>query len=289
MAHATAFISSSDILQDHDRLSVDRVTRSSRQIEIRHVGGDVSDAVRHEADAHALTFVVLTSSRVVELVDLVNLMLINALIEGRAQQRKRRAHLDGAAPAIEFRLQAELDRADFVHVAERGNVVQRDETFDHANAAIGLIDSGESEGREALLDQTHQFLGVHPLVQRMDVDEEAVGLGILNREIGIVRRLLGGEAVELAGGLPALAVSFQSEIALNKLIEAARQILRHGACLQGRGEEAKRGRAGRDAPPTGARLKPRFIDKHSDLFCFVVFEPTFRGLWGRGVPSITEA
>ena len=96
LTHAAAFIAAGDILQNDDGLGIDRIIARARQVEIGHVGRGAADAVGDETDAHAGAFEVRLGARVVKLVDLIDAMLVDALIKSGAEQRDSGTGLNAA-------------------------------------------------------------------------------------------------------------------------------------------------------------------------------------------------
>ena len=135
--------------------------------------------------------------------------------------------------AIEFRLQSQVDGAHFAHVAESRDIVECDKAFDHADATILGIQRGEREGREQLLQHRHELLRIHTVIGRMDVDQEPTGAGVLDREIGVLRRLLGSVAVvESRRSYPLTRLLLEGDIAFHELIQSRGQVLRHGPRIE---------------------------------------------------------
>ena len=75
-----------EILQDNDRLGIDRVIRRAGQVEVVHVGRDATDAVGDKPNRNATAFEVEGRTWIVEAIDLVDAMLIDTLVERSSEQ-----------------------------------------------------------------------------------------------------------------------------------------------------------------------------------------------------------
>ena len=96
LGHPSAFIGAGYVLENDDRLGIHRVIAGAGQIEIGHVSRSAADAVGDESDTHPGAFVVELGGWVIELVDLIDAMLVNALIERGPEQGQRGARLNAA-------------------------------------------------------------------------------------------------------------------------------------------------------------------------------------------------
>lgn len=82
-------------LQDDHRLRASGITTRAGKVEVVHLGGD--DGIGDETNGHASALEIVSGGWVIKFVDLVDPVLIDALVEGGAEQRQRGANLDAAA------------------------------------------------------------------------------------------------------------------------------------------------------------------------------------------------
>ena len=74
---------------------------------------------------------------------------------------------------------------------EGRHVIERNKTFHHTHATIFGVDRCLRPRREFRLQQRGELLCLHAITPaRVNVDKEAIRLGILDREIGVIGSLL---------------------------------------------------------------------------------------------------
>ena len=180
------------------------------------------------------------ADRIVELVDLVDPMLINALVKDRAQQRHSCAgsecrhrvgpfrFISGFSPRLTERTSRMLPSAGTSSSEMKPSTTPTPRYF--VSSAVSVKDA------KRCLQHRRELLRIHTVIGRMDVDEEPTGRqrpGL--RDWHSLAACWSSIAIVAPRCLPLLI----GDVALNERAQTAGQVLRHRSRLQRSGRETK--------------------------------------------------